>query len=117
MGLLFQPFDPGLDLRLGRAVQRLSCLPVDFGILCLELGIGLVDAAAAGGGEKDDGLALESVSLDEGVDDRGGGVPPDGEADVNDIIGVGVLQVLHDGRTGAAVLLCRAGAQSTNRQE
>ena len=48
MDLLFQPFDPGLDLRLGRAVQRLSGLPVDLGILRLELGIGLVDAAAAG---------------------------------------------------------------------
>ena len=98
-------------------VQRLAGLPVDFGILRLEFGIGLVDAAAAGGGEEDDGFALEPVCLKEGVDDGGGGVPPDGEADVDDIIAVGVFQIFYDGRTGAAVLLCRAGAQSTNRQE
>ena len=80
-GGLLQAFGPLADLLLGVSVQRLAVLPGDLRVGGLEVGVGLVDGAAAGGGEEDDGLALETIRFDERVDDRGGRVPPDRESD------------------------------------
>ncbi len=44
---LFQPVYPGLDVGFFRAVQGLALFPVDFGILSLEVLVGLVYGAAA----------------------------------------------------------------------
>ena len=101
---LLEPVHPGLDVGLGGAVQGLAGFPVDFGIGLGEVLVGLVDGTAAGGGEEDDRLAFEAVGLEEGVDDGRGRVPPDREAEVDHVIAVGVLEVLHDGRAGALVL-------------
>ena len=49
--------NPGFDGSPGSAVEQLAALPVKCGILFPELGGGVGDAAAAGGGEGDDGLA------------------------------------------------------------
>ena len=43
---------------------------------CFQILAGLLDAASARGGEWNDGLALEVISLHEGVDDGWSGVPP-----------------------------------------
>ena len=73
--------------------------PVDGGIGCAEIIAGLLDAAAAGGGEGDDGLALEVVGLHEGVDDGGACVPPDGKSHEDYIVVGHVLQLGGDGGT------------------
>ena len=48
---------PGFDGSPGGTVEQLAALPVECGIFFPELGGGVGDAAAAGGGEGDDGLA------------------------------------------------------------
>lgn len=107
---LLQAFGPLADQLLGGSVQRFAVLPGDLRIGGLEVGVGLVDGAAAGGGEEDDGLALETIRFDERVDDRGGRVPPDRESDEDAVIGVSIRQVLDDGGTGVLVLHLHAAA-------
>ena len=77
---------------------------MDLGILCLEFGICLVDAATAGSREENDGLTFETIGLDKRIDDGRSGIPPNRETDVNQIITVSILQVLHDSGARIAVL-------------
>ena len=69
----------------------------------MKLIVGTGEVTAVGGGEENDSLAREAICLDEGVDDGGSRVPPDEEATIDDIITVGVLQVLYDSRAGTLV--------------
>ena len=64
----------------------------------------LAHAAAATGGKRDDGLAREVILLQEGVDDPGCGVPPDGETHIDGRVLGHVLHLAGDGGTGGAVL-------------
>ena len=66
---------PDLQILLGYSIQQLAFLPVHIWISGFQVFAGFLDAAAARGGEGNDGLALEVVSLHEGVDNRGAGVP------------------------------------------
>ena len=85
---------------LAGTIQEFAGLEIDFRILLPEHLEGILDSTAAGGHEQDHGLALQAVSLDEGVDDSWRAVPPVRETKVNDIVGIQILLGLHEGRTG-----------------
>ena len=75
-----------LQLRLARAVEQAGGAPSEVGVSLLQVVGRLLDRAAARGGEGDERLALQVVALNESVDDGRGGVPLDGETDVDHII-------------------------------
>ena len=58
------------------SVQEFAFLPCYIRVGCFQILAGLLDAASARGSEWNDGLALEVISLHEGVDDGRSGVPP-----------------------------------------
>ena len=85
----------------GGLVEQAALLPVEVGVGCLQVGAGLVDGAAARGGEGHDGNAMQVVALNERVDDGGCGVPPNGETQIDHVVGFDVLHLAGDGRTAA----------------
>ncbi len=66
--------------------------------------VGAAHAAAAGGGEGDDGLAGQVAALEEGIDDRRRDIPPDGEADEDRVVAGKVRAALGDLRPGGRIL-------------
>ena len=88
---------PSLKLICRKVVESFSALPIDVRIGFTEHFHGIVKSAASGCSEKDNGLPLEAVFLDERIDDGGSGIPPYRESDIYDIIGIGTLEILNDG--------------------
>src|SRR5699024_1673665 len=86
LGMAASPSQNRLGPGRRAAVHQLAPLPAGGGTVVLEALLRLADAAAAGGGEGDQGLAGEVVALQEGVHDPGLHVPPDGEAHEHRVI-------------------------------
>ena len=80
--------DPGGKLLCGNGATHDSAF-FDYGAVgyaATELAYGFAEAAAAGGGKQNDCLAGEVVLFQESVDDGRCNIPPDGEADENNIV-------------------------------
>ena len=89
---------PLLQVIFRYTVQQFALHPIDAWISGFQVFTGFLDTATARGGEGDNGLALEVVGFHEGVDNRGAGVPPDGEAYIDHVIGLHVCELAGDGR-------------------
>ena len=67
-------------------VHQPALAPLVLRVGLLQVAGRTLHAAAAAGGEDVEHLAAEVVGLDEGVDDGGCSVPPDGEADPDGVV-------------------------------
>ena len=81
------------------SIHQAALTPFILRIRFLEVISRTCHAAAAAGGENVEGLAAQVVSFDEGVDDGGGCVPPDGEANPHGVVVSDVLATAFDGGT------------------
>ena len=77
---------------LGGSVEELAFFPCEVGVGGSEVIARLLDWAAARCSEWDEGLALEIVGFDEGVDDGWSCVPPYWETNVDGCVVVHVVE-------------------------
>lgn len=82
---------------------RLPCYVIADGLV--QMLIRLARSAAMRCEEGNDGLALEIVCLEEGVDDVRSDIPPDGETYEHHVILLHIVHLLRNGRTAVGVFL------------
>ena len=109
---LFDGTCPLLDLGLVDLVEQLALAELVLRIGGLQVFAGLLDAASTRSGKGYDGLAREVVSLNKGVDDGRGSVPPDGEAHIDHVVLAQIdLASVFEGGTRALVLHLEGGTR------